>query len=194
MKRIVVSLALFVSGFVVMAQPAQLEPRIHPDSFNLNQDSMRIYMLQLVNDFRVKYHKGTLQYDSSLNVGAMNHAIYMSSYSCDDEEWGHYQHDSTNKYFTGYSPSDRCQMLAGENVVGDVWFTGMTMKQISKSIFDAWVRSKYHRQNMLDRRYELFGYALVLRKKMSETTISLQDFTMFGGYEVYAVQTFSSNL
>jgi uncharacterized protein YkwD len=190
MKRIVVSLALFVSGFVVMAQPAQLEPRIHPDSFNLNQDSMRIYMLQLVNDFRVKYHKGTLQYDSSLNVGAMNHAIYMSSYSCDDEEWGHYQHDSTNKYFTGYSPSDRCQMPAGENAAADVWFIGMTMKQISKSVFDTWVRSKYHRQNMLDRRYELFGYALVLRKKMSETTISLQDFTMFGGYEVYAVQTF----
>ena len=191
MKKLVVSLALFVSGFAVMAQPAQLEPRIHPDSFNLNQDSMRIYMLQLVNDFRVKYHKGTLQYDSSLNVGAMNHAIYLSSYSSYDEEWGHYQHDSTNKYFTGYSPSDRCQMLAGENVAAKVWFTGMTMKQISKSIFDAWVRSKYHRQNMLDRRYELFGYALVLRKKMSETTISLQDFTMFGGYEVYAVQTFN---
>lgn len=183
MRKLVISLTLLFSGLVVMSQPTtQLEPPIPADSFNLNLDSVRIYMLEFVNELRAKYHKKPLQYDSILNVCALNHAVYLTSISWN--EASHTQKDTKNKYFTGKTPVDRCGVYGGENIAGDFWYKKMTMKQITKSLFESWEESPGHKENMLNGRYTMFGFAIVLRKRFCAHCEKLY------GYDVDAVQTF----
>ena len=170
MKKIVVSLALFVSGLVVMSQPTtQLEPPIPVDSFNLNLDSVRIYMLEFVNEFRTDLGFHELQADSFCNQAAQNHSFYMAKNRvCSHSE------DSRKDGFTGRTSFDRG--VYAENVQSNIFFYGTSSKVIAKVLFEVWKSSPPHNDNMKFGRY--FGFGV-------EVTLEFDD-----GFVVAATQTF----
>ena len=123
------------------------------------QDSLRYYMLELVNEFRVMRHRKPLQYDSLLNTGAIDHLKYIN----DIGTITHEQKDKSSPYFTGKTPSKRCNKPAGENVA--VAYTStyqpidMNLKQLATDLFENWKESPGHRANMLGFSYKKFGFA-----------------------------------
>ena len=177
MKKLVV--ALFVLFSVSVS--AQQFQSIDISEYGFTHDSLRFYMLKYINEFRVEYNKHPLQYDSSLNVGAFNHSLYLACH----KEFSHYQNDRDSKYFTGRRPTQRCGIPAAENIASRAHYVSLngTPKQIAKSLIEQWERSPGHRENMLaDHRY--FGFGLSLRKHDGNP----------GMLDVYAVQTFSGRL
>ena len=123
------------------------------------QDSLRFYMLELVNEFRVKHFAQKLQFDSLLNKGALDHLKYLN----DLKIISHDQDDATSPYFTGKTPTERCKQLAGENLAEDVRFLNnpfdQDLKAVAQSMFKLWKESPRHRANMLDRKYKTIGFA-----------------------------------
>jgi uncharacterized protein YkwD len=151
---------------------------------NLTQDSLRFYMLKYINEFRVKNRRQPLQYDSALNVGAFNHSLYLA---CHDE-FAHYATNRYSKYYTGWTPSDRCGMSAAENIAMNYCYAdslngplSANEKELAKELVEQWERSPGHRANMLDN-HTKFGFGLSLRFKNISGSVSM--------YKVFAVQTF----
>jgi len=177
MKRLFVGLFVLVS----LSVSAQQHQSIDLLEYNLTQDSIRFYMLEYLNEFRVKHYKRPLTYDSALNVGALNHSLYLACHN----EFTHIATKTNSPYFTGRRPTQRCGMPASENVATRWQYVSLnaTPKQIAKSLIEQWERSPGHRENMLaDHRY--FGFGLSLRKHDGS----------HGMLDVYAVQTFSGRL
>ena len=177
MKRLFVGLFVLVS----LSMSAQQYQSIDLLEYNLTQDSIRFYMLEYLNEFRVKNHKQSLTYDSALNVGALNHSLYLACHN----EFTHIATKTNSPYFTGRRPTQRCGMPASENIASRWQYVSLnaTPKQIAKSLIEQWEQSPGHRANMLaDHRY--FGFGLSLRKH-GGSHLKL---------DVYAVQTFSGRL
>ena len=154
MKKLVV--ALFVlSSFISNAQPVEEEWKfrsvkaqfesIEVEGFPIDQDSLRIYMLEFINEFRAKKGIGPLRYDSALNQGALNHAVYLA----DRLELTHYQTDTTSPYFTGHCPSLRTGRNPAENAAWSHYDKGDSMKHLAYDLFKGWRNSPGHRRNML---------------------------------------------
>jgi uncharacterized protein YkwD len=123
------------------------------------QDSLRFYMLELVNEFRVKHYAQKLQFDSLLNKGALDHLKYLYDLNI----LSHYQDDATSPYFTGKTPSKRCKQPAGENAALDAVYSGDPFNQdlrvVAQVLFEILKKSPGHRANMLHRKYKTFGFA-----------------------------------
>src|SRR6056300_57696 len=171
---------LFIGLFVLFSLSVSAQQYQASDltECNFTQDSLRFYMLKYVNEFRVKNRRQPLQYDSSLNVGAFNHSLYLA---CHDE-FDHIATDRDSKYYTGKTPSARCGTLATENCAMNYCYTDSKMKKVAKELVEQWERSPGHRANMLDN-HTKFGFGLSLRfRNTMNSSISV--------YKVFAVQTF----
>ena len=177
---------LFVGLFVLFSLSVSAQQYQASDltECNFTQDSLRFYMLKYVNEFRVKNRRQPLQYDSSLNVGAFNHSLYLA---CHDE-FAHIETDRDSKYYTGKSPSDRCgstiNTLASENCAMNYCYTDSKMKKVAKELVEQWERSPGHRANMLGN-YTKFGFGLSLRFQNT-----MNNSGSISVYKVFAVQTF----
>ena len=189
MKKLVVSLFV-LSSFISNAQQfdedwkfksvkAQFES-IKIEGYPLNQDSLRIYMLEFINEFRKENGVKPLRYDSALNQGALNHAVYIA----DKYELTHLQTDTASPYFTGYVPSLRTGRNAGENAARNCYEKDESMKHLAYDLFKQWRNSPGHRRNMLFG-YRYFGFGIAL------TNVSDDDPVFnFYGHKIMAVQTF----
>jgi len=178
---------LFVGLFVLFSLSVSAQQYQASDltECNLTQDSLRFYMLKYVNEFRVKNRRQPLQYDSSLNVGAFNHSLYLA---CHDE-FAHIETESNSKYYTGKTPSVRCKMLSvGENCAMNYCYAdslngplSANERELAKELVEQWERSPGHRANMLGN-YTKFRFGLSLRFYNISGSVSM--------YKVFAVQTF----
>jgi len=154
MKKLVVSLFV-LSSFIINAQPVEEEWKfksvkaqfesIEVEGFPIDQDSLRIYMLEFINEFRKENGVKPLRYDSALNQGALNHAVYLA----DRLELTHYQTDTTSPYFTGHCPSLRTGRNPAENAAWSHYDKGDSMKHLAYDLFKGWRNSSGHRRNML---------------------------------------------
>ena len=178
---------LFVGLFVLFSISVSAQQYQASDltECNLTQDSLRFYMLKYVNEFRVKNRRQPLQYDSSLNVGAFNHSLYLA---CHDE-FTHIATDRYSKYYTGKTPSARCGMFASENCAMNYCYAdslngplSANERELAKELVEQWERSPGHRANMLDN-HTKFGFGLSLRFNKISGSVSV--------YKVFAVQTFN---
>ncbi len=154
MKKLVVSLFV-LSSLISNAQQvdedwkfrsvkAQFES-IEVEGFPIDQDSLRIYMLEFINEFRANLGIGPLRYDSALNQGALNHAVYLA----DRLELTHYQTDTTSPYFTGHCPVLRTGRNPAENAAWSTYDKGDSMKDLAYQLFLQWKGSPGHKKNML---------------------------------------------
>jgi uncharacterized protein YkwD len=174
---------LFVVLFVLFSVSASAQQYQASDltECNFTQDSLRYYMLKYVNEFRVKNRRQPLQYDSSLNVGAFNHSLYLA---CHDE-FAHIETESNSKYYTGKTSSSRCKMFnTGENCAMIYCNTDSKIKKVAKELVEQWERSPGHRANMLGY-YTKFGFGLSLRFRNT-----MNNSGSISVYKVFAVQTF----
>jgi len=154
MKKLVVSLFV-LSSLISNAQPVEEEWKfrsvkaqfesIEVEGFPIDQDSLRIYMLEFINEFRAKKGIGPLRYDSALNQGALNHAVYLA----DRLELTHLQTDTTSPYFTGHCPSLRTGRNPAENAAWSTYDKGDSMKHLAYQLFLQWKGSPGHKRNML---------------------------------------------
>ena len=157
MKKLVV-LLFVLSSFNAFSQKA-----------NLDLDSLRFYMLELVNEFRTDLGFHELQADSFCNQSAQNHSFYMAKNGvCSHSE------DSRKEGFTGRKPLDRG--VYGENAQMNTFFYGTSSKVIAKVLFEAWKASPPHNDGMKSGQY--FGLGV-------EVTLEMDD-----GFAVAATQTF----
>ena len=189
MKKLAVSLFV-LSSFISNAQPVEEEWKfrsvkaqfesIKIEGYPLNQDSMRIYMLEFVNEFRKENGVKPLQYDSALNVGALNHAVYIA----DKYELTHLQTDTASPYFTGHCPSLRTGRNAGENAARNSYEKDESMKHLAYDLFKQWRNSPGHRRNMLFG-YKYFGFGVALTNVSDDAP----EFNFYG-HKFMAVQTF----
>jgi len=178
---------LFVGLFVLFSISVSAQQYQASDltECNLTQDSLRFYMLKYVNEFRVKNRRQPLQYDSSLNVGAFNHSLYLACHY----EFTHIATDRYSKYYTGKTPSARCGMFASENCAMNYCYAdslngplSTNERELAKELVEQWERSPGHRANMLDN-HTKFGFGLSLRFNKISGSVSV--------YKVFAVQTFN---
>ena len=98
---------------------------------DLDLDSLRFYMLELVNEFRTDLGFHELQADSFCNQAAQNHSVYMAKN-------GILSHDEVpgKVGYTGRKVRDRG--ASGENAQNNIFFYGTSSKKIAKVLFEAW--------------------------------------------------------
>lgn len=166
MKRVIVFL------FVLTSVVSKSQPKEVPA---LNPDSIRIYMLELVNEHRRKHGVHELTYDPRLTYAAEMHAKYLA-YGYEDGKtfWiSHEQTDKKNPYYIGKYIDDRHPNISGENIVcssvrkftakgdgkGNITYTFTTNREVAMLHFECWLKSPGHNKNMLNERWYTFSYA-----------------------------------
>ena len=154
MKKLVVLLFVLISSMSNAQQSNSIRHK-----FEIDQDSMRIYMLEAINEFRKNRGIPLLSYDSALNAGALNHSLYM----VDRGELTHFETDTTSPYFTGYGPATRTgRSVCAENCATSYRATNESMKDLAYELVELWKTSPGHNRNMRSGHKFGFGIAVVI--------------------------------
>jgi uncharacterized protein YkwD len=124
-------------------------------------DSIKIYLHEMINEFRVSEGTNSLIYDTLIEEVAVTHNKYLRyEYDVNNKQISHYQENKENPYFTGYSVTDRCtyengsKLYCAEVIRKGSFFPGQSSKEQAKDIFEGWKNSKEHRKILLDDQFD----------------------------------------
>ena len=117
-------------------------------------------MFKLVNKHRINPGSHPLIIDTTLFTFCLNHSKYIAFEGIST----HFQENTQNPHYTGYSPVDRTDSYCGENCgfTSVVYLT--TPYDIANEIFEIYKGSPDHNKNMLDTDYKYFGFDFVVTK------------------------------
>jgi uncharacterized protein YkwD len=136
---------------------------------DLDLDSLRFYMLELVNEFRTDLGFRELQPDSFCNQAAQNHSVYMAKNNvCVHIE------DPRKPGFAGRTPLDRG--VGSENAQLYIFFKETPTKDIAKILFKRWEASPGHNTTMRQRRYFGFGVEVFAETEYAFSVAATQTF------------------
>lgn len=183
---VLVILILFLNNsFSLSAQANKIEdlPRLISKN-NANAQIERLAALEfhkLLNQYRKKRYKKTpLKWNDSIWLICRNHTLWMTKVN----KLTHIE-KSKNSYYTGQSPSDRCDFIdntinisySGENALyfypyldGEIMETA---KNIAEKSFKMWKSSAGHNSNMLGSGHRLHGAAFIIDKEGTVWSTSL---------------------
>jgi uncharacterized protein YkwD len=137
-------------------------------SQKIDLDSVKLYLIDLINEERVRKGAGVLSYDNNLEVSAQKHTEYMFI----ENVISHDEYNKENPYYVGLSAWDRgCD---GENC-----FRGTSQfshnKNLAKLLFKSWCNSPGHYKTMINKKYSSMGIGL----KNTEPSLTLKLFTTY---------------
>jgi uncharacterized protein YkwD len=137
-------------------------------SQKIDVDSVKIYLIELINNHRLEKGRNVLTYDSSLEVSAQKHTEYMFI----ENDVTHDELNKNNPFYVGYLPWDRgCET--------EICFKGGNQftnnKNLAIFMFKAWCKSPAHYGNMMDKKHKSMGIGL----KSTELTSQLKLFIMW---------------
>jgi uncharacterized protein YkwD len=152
MKKIAFILLLVISTIKVNAQ-------------YFSADSIRLVMVELVNEYRIKNGVGKLENLPELDKAAEKHCRYLLYYydttKIDSEQKFYITHaetDKKNPFYAGYMPWDRGRISAENIAVGCERYRWNSCRQIAVEIFEALKKSPGHNANMLNPEHKYFGF------------------------------------
>lgn len=152
MKKIAFILLLVISTIKVNAQ-------------YFSADSIRLVMVELVNEYRIKNGLGKLENLPELDKAAEKHCRYLLYYydttKIDSEQKTYIQHHQTDKknpFYSGYMPWDRGNISAENLAGGGQRYRWNSCRQVAVDIFEALKKSPGHNANMLDPEHKYFGF------------------------------------
>jgi uncharacterized protein YkwD len=158
MKKLIVLLFVLSSSYNSFSQKVDLD-----------LDSLRFYMLELVNEFRTNLGVHELQADSFCNQAAQNHSVYMAKNNvCSHSE------DSRKEGFTGRTHLDRG--VYGENAQFYIFFKETPTKYIAKILFKRWEASPGHNAGMKRGQYFGFGIEVFAETEYAFSVAATQTF------------------
>jgi uncharacterized protein YkwD len=133
----------------------------------VNLDSVKIYLIEMINAERVRKGAGVLSYDNNLEISAQKHTEYMFI----ENILSHYEHNKENPYYTALDPWDRG--CVSENCLkGTIKF--FNNKYVATTMFNTWCKSPGHYKNMINKKHSSMGIGL----KNTDPSPKLQLFTM----------------
>lgn len=155
-----VYLILFLGLFAGIKTVNYVEPGVLGVSSSISQQDL----IRLTNDERAKQGLGPVTEDSRLNAAAAAKAQNMF----EENYWAHYSPSGKDPWGfingAGYRFS-----YAGENLAKSFY--------TSDEVVNAWMASKTHRENILNKRYQNIGIAVVEGTLNGEkTTLVVQEF------------------
>lgn len=116
-----------------------------------------IEMLNLVNKEREKHGLNKLWYSARVHEIAALRAYELSSY------YSHTRSDGRG-FYTAFTDSGIKYRIVGENIA-----YGRNMFKTVEEVFDAWMASKSHRENILSPDFECVGFGLSVLKVGKDT-------------------------
>lgn len=119
----------------------------------INVDSVKIYLIELVNQERNKKNSSELSYDNSLELSAQKHTNYMFV----EGILSHDELNTKNPYYVGLNPWDRgCK--------SEICFKGTLQfsnnKNVAMDMFKMWCKSSAHHNNMVNKNYKSMGIGI----------------------------------
>ena len=152
---------------------------------NLDNDSIRYYVLQKVNEHRKQNGRSNLLTNSLLNEAASLHCKYMSL----EKKLTHEQENKYNHYYRGTLPTDRVGYSAGENALYNWVDETYTSEEIAEILFDQWRQSPGHNENMLYS-WQYMGFDCFIGTESSPVNPDKRLYKHIK-YKIYAVQVFT---
>lgn len=116
----------------------------------VNVDSIKYYLVELINEHRITKGLGVLSYDNNLETSAQRHTDYMFIE-------GVLSHDELNKknpYYVGHNPWDR-------GCSDEICFKGVLQftnnKNVAIKMFETWCKSKAHYSAIINKEHKFIG-------------------------------------
>lgn len=134
----------------------------------VNLDSVKIYLIEMINAERVRKGAGVLSYDNNLEISAQKHTEYMFI----ENILSHDEHNKENPYYTALGHWDR-------GCVSEICFKGTSQfsdnKTLSKLLFKSWCNSPAHYKDMINKKHSSMGIGL----KSTDPSPTLKLFTTY---------------
>lgn len=113
-------------------------------------DSIKFYLIELINQERVNKKSDILFYDNKLELSAQKHTNYMFY----EKVFSHDELNINSPYYSGLNPWDRdCKSEICLKSV--LQFTNN--KDIAKFMFNSWCKSNNHYNSIINKNYKYIG-------------------------------------
>lgn len=123
-------------------------------SQTVNVDSVKYYLVEIINDHRINKSLDVLSYDNNLEYSAQRHTEYMFV----EGVLSHDELNENNPHFTGLDPWDR-----GCN--DEICFKGTIQfknnKDVAVFMFKAWCKSPPHYSAIISKEHKNFGIGMI---------------------------------
>lgn len=130
-------------------------------------DSVKHYLVEIINEHRVNNGLSVLTYDSNLESSAQKHTNYMFV----ENVLSHDELNKDNPYYVGLSPWDR-------GCSDEICFKGTLQftnnKDVAMLMFKTWCKSPSHYSSIVSKKNKYFGIGL----NSTEPSTSLKLFIM----------------
>lgn len=138
-------------------------------SQQIDVDSVSHYLLEYVNEHRINNGVSEVVYDPLLNIDANNHVKYIYHEVVVLKKKGGFSHTQTNienPHYVSENFRDRVNRpYVGENICTYRHLFFDNNKHTAKVIFDKWLNSPSHNDNMLSPEYKKMGLGFVFDRE-----------------------------
>jgi uncharacterized protein YkwD len=126
-------------------------------SQDVDTDSVKLYLIDLINEERVRKGRETLSYDFDLEISAQKHTEYMFI----ENIISHDELNKENSYYVGLSHWDRgCESEIC--LKGTSQFTNN--KNLAVFMFKSWCNSPAHYKDMMNKNHKYMGIGIKCTK------------------------------
>lgn len=146
-------------------------------TFSQNIDSVKIHLIDKINDYRISKGKEKVIFNNYLTNTAKNHSDYTKNefYEFSNKVISHIQNNTSNKYFLAKTPHDRCgcSEITQKNTQTSQDKYYKNDERVADIIFNLWKKSPPHNKAMLDDRYRYYGCGISIK----ESSLGINIFT-----------------